>query len=235
MFDALKKLGDVAGGLLFKEPEAVQPTNPPGKPVSVGGFATFNTTKGGSSTFESGAVVSTQPLNTEMIDELKKVVTKRVSAFTTLEEKSNVMATAIPDETMRTRAAFGILSAEGRSAADIIKAIEMHILDIDSEQVRFTNACTGAKQTKSSIILSDIAKLEKAVVTDNELVDRLQQQITDTENRLVINSTAISEKTLAVQQVDNDINAKITAFGAAAVAVKDSLNTRKTVLSSILV
>jgi predicted nucleic acid-binding Zn-ribbon protein len=181
-----------------------------------------------------GQAAPTPTLNTEMVDELKRVVTKRISPFTTLEEKAVAMATAIPDETMRTRAAFSILAAEGRPVNDIIKAIDMHVVDIDGEQNRFAAAVNSAKTSKSSTIRSEIANLEKTIVSDQDLVQRLQQQINDAVGRVVVNQQQVTEKNAAVTAVEADFDSKIVQFTAAAEAVKASLIARKNVLSSIL-
>lgn len=228
MFDALKKIGDAAGGLIFKDAEEGKPSAQAGKPAGIGGFSATPTAS------TSGGVVSVPTLNLEMVEELKKVVTKRVSAFTTLEEKSNAMAAAIPDETQRTRAAFGLLAAEGRSGADIIKAIEMHVMDVDSEQTRFANAVNAAKQTKSGGIRAEVATLEKSVNADNELIVKLQSQIVDAQARIATNQQQASEKSAAASVVEAEFDAKVAAFNNAASAVKDSLNARKAALSSVL-
>lgn len=223
MFDAVK-------GLLFKE-ESLTPATPKepavAKSTGIGGFAAQ---PGVAS--PGGHVTPT--LNAEMVEALKKVVTNRKTAFTTLEEKSNAMAAAIPDETMRTRAAFGILSAEGRNATDIIKAIEIHVVDIDGEQGRFSQAIAQAKTEKSGALRNEIANIEKALTNDNDLIQRLQQQIADAQGRVINNQQQITEKSSAVAMVEAECDAKAQQFNAAAEAVKNSLTQRKNVLSSVL-
>ena len=228
MFDGL-----VQGvkGALFKE-ETLTPqvsSQPMSNKPTVGGFSTPSQN---GATMPGGSVVPT--LNMEMVEELKRVLTKRISPFTTLEEKANAMASAIPDETMRTRAAFGILAAEGRPAADIIKAIDMHVVDIDGEQNRFAAAVSSAKTAKSGAIRTEISNLEKSVAADNELVQRLHQQVVDAQSRIASNQQLISEKTTVAANVEADFDFKIAQFTAASDAVKTSLISRKNVLSSVL-
>ena len=221
MFDALKKFGDVAGGIIFKETE----TGSVAKPAAVSKPMVGN--------FASQPQVNTT-FNQEMVDELKKVVKKRVSAFTTLEERAAAMAGAIPDEAMRTKAAFGLLAAEGRSAQEIIKAIEIHVMDIDSEETRFTGACTASKQGKSGLIREEINTLEKQLLQDGDVITQLHTKIKETEERIAANSLKVTESKDRALVIEAEIDAKSLSFTMAAAVVKESLNNRKTALSSML-
>lgn len=229
--EALGKIGKGLAGMIFKEDEAQRSqAASPAKPAgNIGGFAA--SAQGAAA---SGGAAAPVTLNQDMVEALKQVVTKRVSAFTTLEEKSNAMASAIPDETMRTKAAFGILAAEGRSAQDIIKAIEMHVNDVDSENTRFSNACNAAKATKSGGLRKQITELEGKVTFDTDLIGKLQQQIADAQGRIAANQQNISELSSQAAAADADIDSKVAQFGAAADAVKQSLIGRKNALSSVL-
>ena len=181
------------------------------------------------------AAGSTSPgVNSAMVAELKKVVTRRATPYTALEERTAALAEVIPDQTMRTKAAFAVLKSEGRTAHQIIQAIDTHLMDLDGEQRRFTSTSQQASNRSIGALREEIAALSNATEDDNRNVNELREQIARGEERIRERSGNIAAKAAAADAAELELARVVQDFTDAVESVKQGLTQRKADLSSAL-
>lgn len=211
------------GAVVELEPETEEPTQP-GK-------------AGAGVIFASTAQVAPGApavLNQEMVKALQLVVTRRATPFTTLEEKANALVEVVPDPVQRVKAAATLLKAEGRTATQIIQAIDAHISDIDIEQRRFVASSEQQVIKKAGGLRAEVVELDKTNMADASRIETLQREINEVVARIEERKQLIADKTAEADNTENEIKRLAVEFTAAADEVKQTLQQRKSVLTSIL-
>jgi hypothetical protein len=148
--------------LLFKDPELPTGTTPP--PTSAApANATPVITTPASTAPATGAAV-TGAVRAEMLAAVRQeVFEKNPTAYVKLLDMANKMKAAIPDETMRLKAAIPVV---GVTATDINAAMTQHTQALHGVQTRFgaessrqRDSKVVAKEARRAVIASDIAAL----------------------------------------------------------------------------
>ena len=169
-----------------------------------------------------------------MVADVKKLIQRRPTPYTTLRENADAMAEALPDETSRIRAAFAMLKKSGTPAVQVISSIDLHVRDIEGEKANFSQAGQQAVERKAGALRAEAEQLLGANKADEASIAQLQQQIQQLQSRSIERATTASAKQAEATQAETDIQAKTTAFLAAADTVITELNMQKTQLSAML-
>lgn len=169
-----------------------------------------------------------------MVTDIKKLIARRPTPYTTLRENADAMAEALPDETSRIRAAFAMLKKSGTPAAQVISSIDLHVRDIEGEKQNFAQAGKQAVDRKAGALRSEAEQLLGANKSDEATITQLQQQIQQLQSRSLERAATAASKQTEAAQAEADIQAKTTQFLAAADTVITELNMQKTQLSAML-
>lgn len=174
-------------------------------------------------------------IDADMVADLNKIVANRLSPYNALQNTMGTLASTIPDETQRTKAAFEMIKVSGANANQVTSAIDMHIEDVKRELKSFEDSSVG-------MIASRVGQLRNAATALNEennaalqTVEQLKIQI-----NTILASNAERELQAAQKMRDADvaeteINATITKFNSAVAQVVDNLTAKKAALSTLLV
>jgi chromosome segregation ATPase len=219
MFDTLSKLSRNLAGLVVElDDPVVNPATVPVQPIAQPSVS---------------GVVASSAYDQDMYTSLQKTVMGRKTPYTALLESSEKLRSIIPDDTTRVKAAF-VSAADGRTPADVLKSIDVHISDLEGERARF------AKSSDQQIVqrCATPRQLAQEVVAQ---IDIANQAITDYETRIVNLKTDIENFTSKSQQMLQDAAAAETEiqqvsekFNKTVEYAKNELAVRKQQLSTIL-
>ncbi|MES2018001.1 MAG: hypothetical protein V4484_16050 [Pseudomonadota bacterium] len=167
-------------------------------------------------------------INQQMLATLREKITSRSTAYVTLIEAAQRLASVIPDEATRMKAAFAMVSGEGiRSVASITQAIDVHIADLEGERMRFKQASDLQTNVKS-------AALRKQAETLATQTDCMQTEIARLQADVVKNTAQCRDLTMQADQADTEITSIAAAFDRSVDFLKADLAAKKAALSSIL-
>jgi len=179
------------------------------------------------------ALAAAPGLNTEMLAAIKKAVFGRNTAYTQLLTAAEALADVIPDPTMRLKAAHKT-GAAGRTVQQITAAVDVHLQDVDGEELRFKTMLDQKAQEVGGNLKrqSEVARGQATAAAAE--IERLQQRITEL-------TTAIAEQNTLAAQADASYNEHTAGFAkteqefkAAAQAVRAELIAGKTAISTTL-
>jgi hypothetical protein len=207
---------------------AVYETPPEAAPVAAPTTASVGTVS-------APAAVTLGPVvNTDMVAAIRKAVFGRNTAFTQLLTASEALADVIPDPTMRLKAAHKTGGA-GRTGKQIADAVDVHLQDVDGEELRFKNLIDSKIQNEVGAIDSQVAtatsQAQQAAAEIEQLQHRiggLQKLITDMNGK----ATELSAQSVAKRA---EFDTALSQFKVAANAVRTELNGSKTAILSTLV
>jgi len=179
------------------------------------------------------AIVQGPSIDSEMYATLQKVIENRKTPYTALLEASQRLATVIPDETQRLKAAFVTISGD-RSLADITKAIDVHISDIEGQAIRFKQtsetqikAKAGSKRKAIEAFTVEAADATSQIEHARVEIDRLTARTTEISTQVQL----LTQEADAAEQEIKDVQAR---FEASVDALVDHLSATKQHLSSVL-
>lgn len=173
-------------------------------------------------------------VNQEMIADIQKVIERRPSAYRSLKENADAMASAISDEQARTRAAFALLTKQGSSAPQVITSIDLHVRDIEGEKATVQASGKQAVDRKAGQLRQEAEQLLSLNASDEQTIQQLEQQIASTRNRIMERAQQAAAKNNEASVAELDIQAKTQQFTAAADYVIHTLNMQKSSLASML-
>lgn len=169
-----------------------------------------------------------------MVADIKKLIARRPTPYTTLRENADAMAEALPDENSRIRAAFAMLKKSGTPAAQVVSSIDLHVRDIEGEKQNFSTASKQAVDRKAGSLRSEADALLQSNQGDEATIAQLQAQIQQLQSRSLERAASAAAKQHEAAQAEADIQAKTTQFLAAADTVITELNMQKTQLSAMI-
>jgi DNA anti-recombination protein RmuC len=172
--------------------------------------------------------------DTDMLATLNKVISQRKTPYTALLEVAQKLEKTVPDEFMRIKAAFAIVSADGRSAENVIQAIDVHISDIDSEHMRFKNTTDQQILQKSQTLRERAKSLTEANDQAAKRCEELHKQLHQLDQQTANNNNEIFELTKNATAVENEIKIVYEKFKLASDHIKASLNDKKYSLTNTL-
>ena len=173
--------------------------------------------------------------NQQMLVTLREKIGSRSTAYVTLIDAAQRLASVIPDETTRLKAAFAMVSGEGiRSVASITQAIDVHIADLEGERIRFKHASETQTDVKSAALRKQAETLSAQSAGNTAQIERLQTEIAKLQTDIVKNTAQCRELTKQADQADTEIASISAAFDRTVDFLKNDLAARKAALSSIL-
>lgn len=170
----------------------------------------------------------------QMVEDIKKIIARRPTPYTALQENANTFVGVIHDESQRVNAAFALLKRQGTVASQVISSIDFHIRDIETEKQGFSVASKQAVERKAGQLRTEADQLISQNKADEASIASLQQQIANMHQRIGERSAQATSKQMEASSAEAEIQAKTTAFIAAADTVIADLNNKKTSLSSML-
>lgn len=161
--------------------------------------------------------------NQEMVQLIKKSIFSRSSAFTTLMAAAEKLESFIPDVVTRYKAAWST-SSGGRSAQDVINALQTHLLDVDNEERRFQALIEEQRKGSIGVKQTRVVSLRGDNDDSRAKIQALTAQIQGLTEH-------ISKQELEISSLESEITAKnaelestLGEFKVAAASVRDELN-----------
>ena len=166
-------------------------------------------------------------LDQEMVESLNKIILTKITPFTSLQTTIDKLKAVPMDDNTRLQAAITMTTAEGRTVEQIIKAIEMHIADVDREVARFTQASQAASATKVQSLRSSATALSETKESNLKKIAELQDLIQSLQQTNTDNDVKIVDLNNQADQAEAEIANVNARFVAAAEHVKVELNNKK--------
>ncbi len=165
-------------------------------------------------------------VNPEFVAAIKKAVFGKSTALTALVEAADKLANIIPDPVTRFKAAFATASS-GRTVQQIAAAADIHLADVEGEELRFKAAVDGK-------LGSEINQLEATASSAAAQITSLQRQLEETQQRIIQLTQQQAEAAALAGQKKIELQTTSEQFKAAAQTVRNEINAlRQTVLSSL--
>lgn len=165
-------------------------------------------------------------VNSEFVAVIKKAVFGKATALTALVEAADKLSGIIPDPVTRFKAAFAT-AGSGRTVQQIAAAADIHLADVEGEELRF-KAAVDAK------LGTEINQLEATASGAAAQIANLQRQLEETQQRIVQLTQQQAEAAALAGQKKIELQTTSEQFKAAAQTVRNEINAlRQTVLSSL--
>jgi methyl-accepting chemotaxis protein len=174
---------------------------------------------------------SFKPIDNDVLEELKKVIRRRSSNYTTLLDTASKMEKAIPDENARLKAAFAVMSS---NISLINQAIDVHIQDLEGERLRFQATHDQKLKEKSGTLREQSDRLKQDSANKTEQINQIQQQIKTLQDTIFENNRKSQELDLQAAQAERDIQNVAANFESAVEFLKGDLKNKKISLSNTL-
>lgn len=176
-----------------------------------------------------------QSVDQDMLATLQKKISSRSTAYVTLIEAAQRLVSVIPDEPIRLKAAFAMVSGEGnRSVASITQAIDVHIADLEGERIRFKNASDAQTNVKSAALRKQADTLTAQSEGSTGQIERLQAEIAKLQEAIANNTAQCRDLIAQADQADAEIKSVSAAFDRTVDFLKTDLAAKKVSLSAIL-
>jgi chromosome segregation ATPase len=185
----------------------------------------------------SRPVGSTAPMvssvNDEMVQAIKRNTLSRKTPYTALLEAADKLANVIPDPNMRLKAAYAMVG-EQRTVEAIMKALDIHISDVDGEKMRFGQATDQRRKTELGSLTTQLTQL-------NTSTEQMQTEITNLHARIQQLNTTINDNTVKANELAAQVNSRgaeydatVAQFENAAQLVRGELEQQRIAISSTL-
>ena len=162
----------------------------------------------------------------DMIASLQKVIDSRKTPYTALLEASQKLASVIPDETQRLKAAFVTVSGD-RSLGDIVKAIDIHVSDLEGQVMRFRQTTAAQISTKVGAKRAQATSFSTEIESNKGEIDRLNARNNDL-------ASQVQTLTVQADADEQEIGAVQARFETAVTFLTNNLTATKQHLSSVL-
>lgn len=174
------------------------------------------------------------PQNNEVMELLNRTINNRKSAYTSLLETARKMEKVLPNEADRIKAAFALIAAEGRTAENVIQAIDVHLSDLEGEHLRFKQQSELQLQTQSKTLKDRIDSLNIQNTTIQNELNSLNKRIQEIQTTLANNNHEIQNSDQQIKELEIKISSIYNQFKLALEATKHDLTSKKSSLSMIL-
>lgn len=182
----------------------------------------------------SPIVLGAPTLNTDMVSAIRKAVFGRNTAFTQLLSASEALADVIPDQVMRLKAAHKTGGA-GRTGKQIADAVDVHLQDVDGEELRFKNMIDGKAQAEVGSLEQQAQQASTQASQASAEIEQLQQRIGALQK--MIGEMNLKSSNLTAESITKraELDGAMSEFKLAAQAVRNELNGSKSAILSTLV
>ena len=172
-------------------------------------------------------------VNQDMVSAIKKVTFGRNTAFTQLLSAAEALADVIPDATMRLKAAHKTAGA-GRTGKQIADAVDVHLQDVDGEEMRFKAAVDAKASAEIGTIEAQAAVATQQIQQAQAEIQQAQQRIAELTSQIgQLTQTAATAQAQVVQK-RGELEAAQAQFKLAAQAVRNELSANKAAILSTL-
>ncbi len=172
-------------------------------------------------------------VNPEFVAAVRKAVFSKTTALTSLVQAADSLAEIIPDPTTRFKAAFKTAGA-GRTVQQIAAAADIHLADIEGEELRFKAAVDAKLGAEIQQHEAQAAQAAQGVQSTQQLIENLQRQITEAQARIGQLSQAQAEHAAAAMTKKSELQLTSDQFKAAAASVRNEIQAlRQSVLTSL--
>lgn len=165
-------------------------------------------------------------VNPQFVEAIKKAVFGKQTALTALVAAADSLIEIIPDPTTRFKAAFKT-SGNGRTVQQIAAAADIHLADVEGEEMRF-KAAVDAK------LGTEIAHLDSTATSAAQQVTNLQRQLEETQLRITQLMQQHAEAAALSSQKKIELQTTSDQFKAAAQTVRNEIQAlRQAVVTSL--
>jgi predicted nucleic acid-binding Zn-ribbon protein len=178
--------------------------------------------------------VQTAASNNEYIGLLRQALKSRITAFTNLLTAADKLQNVIPDPSMRLKAAYEMVKAEGRGLTELLQAIEIHAADLASQERTFMNAAETALGTAINAMERELQSLEATNTSARQQIESFQQQIATLNTTIANNSGRQVELSNQIATERARFDSNKVQFNSALATVQAELASQKTIISSTL-
>lgn len=223
MLSTLKGLGQGLKGLVLEDEPGSKTASPaPAANTPIGVSAT-------------AVVGSATPLaNNEYVGLLRQALKSRVTAFTSLLNAADKLAAVIPDQSMRLKAAYEMVKADGRGLTELLQAIEIHASDLASQERSFMAQAEAALGSTIGAMERELQTLDAANATARQQIESFQQQIANLNNTIASNGGRQAELSNSIASERGRFDSNKMQFTSALTTVQAELASQKTIISSTL-
>ena len=165
-------------------------------------------------------------VNPEFVAAIKKSVFGKQTALTSLVEAADKLANIIPDQTTRFKAAYAT-AGNGRTVQQIAAAADIHLADVEGEELRF-KAAVDAK------LGTEISQLEASANSAASHIEQLQRQIAEAQARITQLSQQQAEAAAQASSKKMELQLTSDQFKAAAQLVRNEIQTLRTAVTTAL-
>lgn len=173
------------------------------------------------------------PVDATFVGAIKKAVFGRNTALTQLMATADKLANIIPDPSQRLKAAFAT-AGDGRTVKQIADAVDVHLSDVDGEELKFKQVLDSKAQTEvAPLEQQHQAAMSQIQAAQNE-IQAAQQRIADLNASIANLSTQASQAAQGAQAKKQELDTMAVSFKAAANAVRTELQQNKAVIMTAL-
>jgi hypothetical protein len=171
-------------------------------------------------------------IDPQLAQHFATIVAKRRTPYTSLVEASEKLRPVLgADDSKRLQAAFVM---QGGDKAEVLKAIDIHTNDLDSEAANFQTFARSETSTKVDTLKQQAEQLANAAEADLNKVKDLTQEIQSLQQASLEKQAQASKATSDARNAQNELDQKAAAFTAALAAAKSNLAQQKAALNTIL-
>lgn len=181
---------------------------------------------GGFPVGQTATITAGSGVNPDFIAAIRKAVFGKATALTSLIEAADKLQNIIPDATTRFKAAYAT-AGNGRTVQQIAAAADIHLADVEGEELRF-KAAVDAK------LGTEIQQLDATANSAATQITNLQRQLEETQLRITQLMQQQAEAAASSSQKKIELQTTSDQFKAAAQMVRNEIQTlRQTVLTSL--
>jgi chromosome segregation ATPase len=174
------------------------------------------------------------PVENRFVEVLRKAITARQTAFTSLLAAADKLASIIPDPIVRLKAAYATVSGEGRGLREVVAAIDFHMSDMEGQKAQFMSVLKTQQQQAIGTIETELNGIPISNENAMKQIQTMTQQITQLQELLGKNAARESElrNELASQQATFTMSQQ--EFESALATVKGELEGQRMAITSTL-
>jgi chromosome segregation ATPase len=178
----------------------------------------------------AGLASSTNP---QMLAAIRTAVYERNTAYTQLKNAAESLADVIPDPTMRLKAAQKTAGA-GRTAQQIVDAVDVHLQQVDAEELRFKTTLDKKINDTAHSLTAAVKLAEDSIASANAGIAAAEQQIANLRAVIAEQSSKASAATTELNSRTAELQQADAQFKAAADEVRIELRAAKSTILSTL-
>lgn len=181
----------------------------------------------------AAAASYTPGVNTEFIAVIKKAVFAKQTALTSLVQAAESLAEIIPDQTTRFKAAFKT-AGSGRTVQQIAAAADIHLADVEGEELRFKAAVDAKLGGEINLLESTARGAGEGILLQQNLLEELQRKMAEAQAAIGSLTQQQAEATAKAAAKRAELTLTSDQFKAAAQVVRNEITTlRQTVLTTL--